>query len=115
MPINDIKGSIPPGLPRPALGRPNPAPQGVPVQGARTREGNAASNALRSRTVSRSAPRASSKADTAQSAADSVCHQIASGAIELREGVSPAALSRIALMAANRLLDLRKAFPQLAA
>lgn len=115
MSVNEIKRPIPQGLPRPTPNRPGLPAKAATPQGARTRGSNAASDALPSRTMSRSAANVSPGSEKARGIASNVCQLVDSGALRMRESVAPAVMNKAAQLAARRLLDLYRAFPQLAA
>jgi hypothetical protein len=111
---NEINRPLPQGLPRPTLSRPGLPAKAAAPQGARTRGTNAASDALPSRALSRSTANPSGS-ETARGIASNVCQLVESGALRMRENVTPAVMSKAAHLAARKLLDLYRSFPQLAA
>lgn len=112
---NEIKRPIPQALPRPTLNRPGVPAKAATPQGARTRATNAASDALPSRAVSRSTANTSSGGETARGIASNVCQLVDSGVLRMRERVTPAVMNKAAQLAARKVLDLYRSFPQLAA
>jgi hypothetical protein len=114
MSINEIKRPPSQGLPGPTLNRPNLPSRAATPEGARTRGSNAARDALPTRTASRSAPGSSSRSDDARDIASNVCQLADSGALRMRHRLTPAHMRKVAQSAARKLLDLYKAFPQLA-
>ncbi|NKI97066.1 hypothetical protein [Rhizobacter sp. SG703] len=115
MSINEIKRPPSQGLSGPTLNRPGLPSRTATPEGARTRGSNAARDALPTRAQSRSTSGASSRTDTAREIASNVCQLVDSGALRMRESVTPAVMSKVAQSAARKVLDLYKAFPQLAA